>query len=137
MNIESELRIGDAERDAAIASLAKHYAAGRLTHAEFDERSDLVLKARTGSQLHNLFTDLPQERPDPPRQARQSGPRGAGRSSRRGSWRPWAAIPLLPIICIVVGVTILAHVVMWPLLIIAGVWFFGGHHHSRAHWRRW
>ena len=35
-----ELRIGDAEREATISALGEHYAAGRLTKEEYDERSD-------------------------------------------------------------------------------------------------
>ena len=33
-----ELRIGDAEREAAVTALGEHYAAGRLTKDEYDER---------------------------------------------------------------------------------------------------
>ncbi|HUA30142.1 MAG TPA: DUF1707 domain-containing protein, partial [Streptosporangiaceae bacterium] len=35
-----DLRIGDAEREAAAASLREHYAQGRLTLEEFNERLD-------------------------------------------------------------------------------------------------
>lgn len=54
-----DLRASDAERDAALAELSEHFQAGRLTHDEFDERSDRALKARTGNDLRELFTDLP------------------------------------------------------------------------------
>lgn len=54
-----DLRASDAERDAALAELSEHFQAGRLTHEEFDERSDRALKARTGNDLRELFTDLP------------------------------------------------------------------------------
>ncbi|MFP5282009.1 MAG: DUF1707 domain-containing protein [Actinomycetes bacterium] len=53
------LRIGDLERDRAAGCLQEHYAAGRLTGAEFDERLTLALAARTGADLARLFVDLP------------------------------------------------------------------------------
>src|SRR5271155_3348237 len=54
-----DLRIGDAEREAAAASLREHYAQGRLTLEEFNERLDAALKATMRSQLSSLTRDLP------------------------------------------------------------------------------
>jgi hypothetical protein len=53
------IRVSDAERDQAVAELSKHYQSGRLTLEEFDDRSDRALRAKTGSDLSALFTDLP------------------------------------------------------------------------------
>jgi uncharacterized membrane protein len=53
------VRIGDAERDRAIAALGDHFAAGRLTAEEFEQRMDLALKARFNDDLEPLFADLP------------------------------------------------------------------------------
>lgn len=55
-------RIGDAERQAAVTELSDHYAAGRLDRAEFDQRSEAALTARTGAELVPLFADLPSTR---------------------------------------------------------------------------
>lgn len=55
-------RIGDAERTAAVNELSDHYAAGRLDRAEFDQRSEAALQARTGAELVPLFADLPSTR---------------------------------------------------------------------------
>ncbi len=55
------VRIGDAERTAAIEQLNQHYAAGRLTTTEHDERVDFALGARTQADLLVLFADLPSE----------------------------------------------------------------------------
>lgn len=52
-------RIGDAERDKAVQELQAHHAAGRLTLAEFDERMQSALQARTMADLRPLFRDLP------------------------------------------------------------------------------
>lgn len=59
MTSPDDLRIGDAERDAAMTALREHYAQGRLTHEELDERLELVLSARTGRDLALAGADLP------------------------------------------------------------------------------
>jgi hypothetical protein len=53
------LRIGDAERDAAAADLGEHYAAGRLTLDELNERLDAVFTSKTLGQLTRVMADLP------------------------------------------------------------------------------
>jgi hypothetical protein len=55
-----DIRVSDAERDQAIAELTDHFQSGRLTQDEFEERSGQALAARTGNELTQLFTDLPQ-----------------------------------------------------------------------------
>ncbi|OUC91305.1 DUF1707 SHOCT-like domain-containing protein [Streptosporangium minutum] len=59
MTSRDDLRIGDAERDAAVTALREHYAQGRLTHEELDERIELTLSARTGRELALTSADLP------------------------------------------------------------------------------
>jgi hypothetical protein len=124
-----ELRVGDAERDAAVAALGEHYAAGRLTKEEYDERADLAWQARTRSQLVPLFADLPRP-PAAPRPA----PAPAGRPHPHGR-RGWSA----PAVLLVVLVAFL--LVGKPFLlvaIIAGVLFFRHQHapHRRGPWVR-
>jgi Domain of unknown function (DUF1707) len=58
-----DLRIGDAERDAAMAQLREHFVAGRLTFDELTERIDVALTAKTQRQLDRMMADLPR----PPR----------------------------------------------------------------------
>jgi hypothetical protein len=53
------LRIGDAERDAAATDLGEHYAAGRLTIDELNERLDATFSAKTFGQLTRIMADLP------------------------------------------------------------------------------
>jgi len=53
------LRIGDAEREEAVADLGRHFADGRLTPLEHEERTALAFQARTGADLGALFADLP------------------------------------------------------------------------------
>ncbi len=52
-------RASDAERNHALDRLRAAYVEGRLDQEEFDERSDIALKAKTIGQLERLFDDLP------------------------------------------------------------------------------
>lgn len=88
---QPQLRIGDAERDAAVARLQTALGEGRLTTAEFDERVGIALQARTQRDLDPLFRDLPPADADPralsvPGSASGSSvaPAGSGGLSRRG-----------------------------------------------------
>jgi hypothetical protein len=81
-----EMRVSDAEREAAAAELREHFTSGRLDSDELDQRLTAVFAAKTGSDLNALFTDLP-----------PSGPRewaGAGAPSGRSSGaRPFGTGP--------------------------------------------
>jgi hypothetical protein len=54
-----DLRASDQQRDRAAAELREHYAAGRLTEDEFNERLDAIYAARTQGELSELRRDLP------------------------------------------------------------------------------
>ncbi|MEV0380938.1 DUF1707 domain-containing protein [Nonomuraea sp. NPDC050643] len=57
-----DLRIGDAEREQTMADLREHFAQGRLTHEELDERLDRTLTAKTARDLAGVTADLPGRR---------------------------------------------------------------------------
>ena len=61
-----DLRVSDADRDRAVSELSEHFQTGRLTQQEFEDRSGRALKARTGRELSELFTDLPHGLPPVP-----------------------------------------------------------------------
>jgi hypothetical protein len=54
-------RASDAERERALRDLQRHYAAGRLDTAEFEERAALATRARSRDELRALFADLPRQ----------------------------------------------------------------------------
>jgi ABC-type Na+ efflux pump permease subunit len=54
------LRVSDAERTEVADRLSKHYSDGRLNEAEFNERLDQAMSARTRSDLSGIFADLPE-----------------------------------------------------------------------------
>ncbi len=55
----SNIRVGDADRDATATQLREHYAAGRLTLDELNERLEQTFAARTGADLKAVTRDLP------------------------------------------------------------------------------
>jgi hypothetical protein len=57
-----DLRVSDAERDRALSELSQALQAGRITADEFDQRSEQVLRARTGKELTGPLADLPPAR---------------------------------------------------------------------------
>lgn len=63
------VRASDAERDRAEARLKHHYAVGRLTLPELEERVGAAYGARTRGQLDALLEDLPSEAAESTRSA--------------------------------------------------------------------
>jgi hypothetical protein len=56
----NNLRVGDADREAAAGQLREHYADGRLTLDELNERLDQTFAAKTKADLNTVMRDLPQ-----------------------------------------------------------------------------
>ena len=118
-----EMRIGDSERDAAVAALGEHYVAGRLTKDEYDERSAVAWQARTNSDLAPLFYDLPALQRLVPLPSAQPAPtRTPARSG--GAPRNGFRFPLLPLLLVLIGLAILTR--GWPLLLIVAVLWWSG-----------
>ena len=84
MAARNEMRVGDAEREAAAAELREHYASGRLTLDELNERIDKAFAAKTRGDLNVLMTDLPSRRP-----AGASGAPGAIGAGPSGAGGPF------------------------------------------------
>jgi len=56
------VRVGDADREAVAAQLREHFADGRLTQDELNERLDQTFAARTNADLNTVLRDLPHVR---------------------------------------------------------------------------
>ena len=101
MTSDGGIRASDSDRENVVEILRDAYSTGRLTMAEFDERTTAAFAARTWGELRKLTTDLPQQaklelsHPEPDRSAAPNPPRPlpAGQSRRRLS-------PMLPILMI-------------------------------------
>jgi hypothetical protein len=59
MATERNIRVSDADRDAAAAQLREHYAQGRLTLDELNDRLDRAFASRTNLELAAVTSDLP------------------------------------------------------------------------------
>ena len=55
----ADLRVSDQDRDIAAQQLREHFAAGRLTQEELDQRVQTAYAAQTQQQLELLLWDLP------------------------------------------------------------------------------
>jgi Domain of unknown function (DUF1707) len=101
MTNDGGIRASDSDREDVVEILRDAYSTGRLTMAEFDERTTAAFAARTWGELRQLTADLPQQaklelsHPEPDRSAATAPPRPlpAGQSRRRLS-------PMLPILMI-------------------------------------
>jgi len=80
------LRVGDADREATAAQLREHYADGRLTLDELNERLDQTFAAKTKADLNTVMRDLPQ--------TVSSGSGGYGQTGWQPGWQgPMATRP--------------------------------------------
>lgn len=59
LNQHAAVRIGDAERDECLDTLAEHHVRGRLSVEEFERRQQAALTALTHADLAALLADLP------------------------------------------------------------------------------
>ncbi len=62
MGLVSPTRASDAERERAAAALRAHYAEGRLSETELEQRAHAAYRATHRGELERLFADLPSER---------------------------------------------------------------------------
>ncbi|MEV0293456.1 DUF1707 domain-containing protein [Nocardia sp. NPDC050710] len=118
-----DIRIGTAEREDALRRLSDNFAAGRLSVAEFDERSAIVAAAMTRGELDKVFNDLP---PEPLAAADVPAKREHGFLAE---WpeRIAAVVPIVALILFFVTGSWL-----WFLAVpLVGTLVFGGRHHRR------
>ncbi len=115
-----QLRIGDVEREAAVTALGEHYASGRLSKEEYDERATVAYEARSLAALQPLFADLPLPHGplQPATPTYTAGPGG----SPSGPSRPRGGFPWFPILVVLIIASAITHL---PLFLIAiGGWIF-------------
>jgi len=70
--MDDRMRVSDADRDHVTARLRDHFAQGRLTPDELDERLSAALGAKTVGDLRHIMADLPEPAPVAPRAAYHS-----------------------------------------------------------------
>jgi hypothetical protein len=119
MAARPDMRVGDADREASAASLREHYAQGRLSLEEFNERLNAVFAATTQRHLDEITSDLPHVRtpvaplPVSATGATSGGGSGTGRSRRGRGGSPLAGMAF--------GLAVLA---LWLITLVPGLWDF-------------
>jgi hypothetical protein len=109
----NNVRVGDADREAVAAQLREHYADGRLTLEELNERIDQTFAAKTKADLNTVVRDLPQALPAGAQGPGWRGSAWPGSMANQSSWddrggngdqgpgprRPFAAVaPLMGLV---------------------------------------
>jgi hypothetical protein len=137
-----ELRLSDAERDAAAADLGEHYAQGRLTAEEHTERLERIWAARTRGEIAPIFTDLPSPYAAVAPSSMSGAPAApAWRSPDRyfnSGLRPFrrgVPTPIVVVLAVLIFLTVISHL---PFLLIGfGVFWFVVLRHRGWHRRSW
>ena len=122
--MDDHIRVSDADRERVTGRLREHFAEGRLTSDELDERVSAALNAKTFADLRPLMADLPEPVPAPPRAAhpRPTGP------------PPWVAYRrgprLMPLLMLVALVALVAPaggawLVLGLFKVVLMVWLVG------------
>lgn len=128
---ERAVRIGDAERDEAVALLGEHFVAGRLTQEEFEERSDQATRARYVADVTPLFADLPDPEPPTPAAVRRPDPQ----RFRAGPPPPFLLLaPFLLVGLVVATIALGAPWLLWMFFWFA--LFSRPYHHRHLHHHR-
>ena len=115
----TSVRIGDVEREAAVSALNRHFADGRLTLLEHDERISLALAAQHSVDLDKLFADLPTL-------GMPASPRGATRRSSTAAAGRFVASRVVPIPIMLLGlaVALFVFVHLLPFIFVGAVVMF-------------
>jgi hypothetical protein len=141
MATNDRIRTSDADRERVTARLREHFAEGRLTREELDERVTAALNAKTFGELRRVLADLPEPvavLPDGGRpRAAWSGPAPVFR--RRGP-RLFPLVALLLILAVVLpgaGWAILQVLLVMMLVTILGGIFAAARFRRRMrdHWQ--
>jgi uncharacterized protein DUF1707 len=121
--MDEHIRVSDADRERVTSRLREHFAEGRLTSDELDERVSAALNAKTFGDLRPLMADLPEPVPAP----RPAHPRPAGPP-------PWVAYRrgprLMPLLMLVALVALVAPagggwLVLGLFKVVLMVWLVG------------
>jgi hypothetical protein len=154
------MRVSDADRAEIADRLALHFSDGRLDQAEFDQRLDQVMQAKTRADLIGLLADLPEFDSIPPpgdphrprsqrRQQRQilkvqlERERLLLKHERREQRRRereyrWYSMQQLPVITLIVALAVVASIVLrhiysiWLVIAVLGFLWLRYAHASRG-----
>lgn len=109
------LRVSDQQREKAAQDIREHFAAGRLTEPELDERVQSVYRAQTEAELRSALSDLPRL-PASPQQHRAELAAQRRRLQRRVLQQSGGALGVF-LVCTVIWLVDGAHGQFWPVWI--------------------
>ena len=150
--MNDHIRVSDADRERVADRLREHFAEGRLSADELDERITATLSAKTFAELRRVTTDLPEPEPAPGaapgmgRPGRPVPPPWAGRGGyglRRRRSRILPLVLLLLIAALVLpgaGFVFLAFIkvvlLFWLVASVAAIFAAARfRRHARRHWQ--
>ena len=110
------MRISDAERAEVSDRLSQHYGDGRLDEAEFNQRLDQAMRARTYADLGGLFDDLPRTETE----AAEAPRVPARRHGHRHSPRLFLMVALVIAVAVVAGHALAWFATAWIWLALLG-----------------
>lgn len=141
--MDDRMRVSDADRERVTARLREHFAQGRLSSEELDERVTAALSAKTFGDLRRVMADLPEPAPG----LAQAAP-PVPLAPRRGAmaWRGPRILPLAIIVLIAALVIpgagwlffafLKVILVLWLVACVAGIIAAGRFSRRvRRHWR--
>ncbi len=145
--MDDRIRISDADREQVTARLREHFAEGRLTSEELDDRITAALSAKTYGDVRRIMADLPEAAPVPPLDRPE--PPWAGRPGAL-VWRGPRVLPLMFVILIAALVIpgagwvffafLKLMLVLWLAACLVGIFAAAGfRRHLRRQWQagRW
>jgi hypothetical protein len=138
--MDDRIRVSDADRDRVTAQLRDHFAAGRITPSELDERISAALSAKTFGDLRPITADLPGPTPVPLHAVPRPRPAAPGWAVRRRH-PPFPPLILLALIAALLipgaGWLLFTFVnvilLFWLMTFAVGALAFGRSHHRRWH----
>jgi hypothetical protein len=113
MSDGTDLRASDDERERAASQLREHFAAGRLSEDELNDRLDAAYAARTAGDLQRIVADLPALPPAPTVRRAELAQRRSELQRELLQQTGGALVPFL--ICTVIWVAVGAHGHFWPV----------------------
>lgn len=138
--MDDRIRVSDADREHVADRLREHFAQGRLSSEELDERISATLSAKTFGDLRGVMADLPEPALVPPRANWHAAAAGRPRVVVRRGPRilPLAFIALIAALAIpgagwVFFAFLQVALVFWLVACAAGIFAVA---RFRRHWRR-
>ena len=115
--VRPDVRVGNTDREAAIAALGTHLEAGRLEVDEYGDRSARASAAVYRGELAELFLDLPAPHPELPRAPHEEPPLPAPVAPAHSTTRTGLAV---------VGGVVLVMMLMSMVALLVGTGGAGG-----------